>query len=78
MLPGTQSGAPYLQVAAQLGEEGDGGARLQVGVQILLKLGRHHSSKVSEDAWSNINFAQHIHLVQGKRRIQNVSPVRSF
>lgn len=47
----------YLQVAAQLGEESDGRASLQVRVQILLELGRHHTSEVGENAWSDVNLA---------------------
>lgn len=63
ILPGTQSGAPYLQIAAELREEGDGGACLQVRVQILLELRGHHSGEVSEDARSNVDLAEHVNLV---------------
>lgn len=52
----------YLQVAAQLREEGDRRAGLEVGVKILLKLGRHHTSEVCEDAGSDVDLTQHIHL----------------
>lgn len=57
-----QSGTLYLQVAAQLREEGDRRTGLEVRVKILLKLGRHHTGEVSEDAGSDIDFTQHIHL----------------
>lgn len=63
-----QSGTLYLQVAAQLREEGDRRAGLEVRVKILLKLGRHHTGEVSEDAGSDIDFTQHIHLV-GRHRL---------
>lgn len=52
-----RTGIPYLQVAAQLGEEGDGRAGLQVRVQILLELRGHHTGEVGEDAWSDVDLA---------------------
>ena len=52
----------YLQVAAQFREEGDWGARLQVGVQVLLELGGHDPSEVGEDTRGNVDLAQHVHL----------------
>ena len=66
ILPGTQSGAPYLQVAAELGQEGDGGARLQVRVQVLLKLRGHHSGEVGEEAGGDVDLTQHVHLGGGE------------
>lgn len=62
-----QSGAPYLQVAAQLRKEGDRRTGLEVGVKILLKLGRHHTGEVSEDAGSDVDLTQHIHLVNTQK-----------
>lgn len=52
----------YLQVAAQLRQEGDGGSGLQVRVQVLLELRRHDAREVGEDARGNVDLAQHVHL----------------
>lgn len=66
MFPGFHDGAPYLQVAAELRQKCDWGTSLQVRVQILLKLRWHHSSKISEDPWCNIDFTKHVHLLRKK------------
>lgn len=52
----------YLQVAAQLRQEGDGGSSLQIRVQVLLELRRHHAGEVGEDARGDVDLAQHVHL----------------
>lgn len=55
----------HLQVATQLRQESDGRTSLQIRVQVLLELGRHDTCEVGEDAGSNVDLTQHVHLQQG-------------
>ena len=59
-----------LDDAAQLGEESDGRARLQVRVQILLERRRlDHGGKVGEDARRVAYLRQHVDFQVGRERV---------